>query len=220
MNKILLYAVPLIIIFFSLFTNSFLSAQASAPFPIPDKPIGLINDYPRALTIEQNINLTKKMQRLLEKNGTQIVLVITPSTGEETTRDYAVHIQRKWISFLHHGEGNYILFVMDAAKADFYILTGPKITGDIPDVKLSRIVRDKILPYWGKRQFYEGIDAAVTEFISLIETLKTRNQAFKVTNVNFNYRTVGIVLLAGVGFYYILFVTLNIIKRRSLEVKL
>jgi uncharacterized protein len=220
MNKRFFHVLPLIIAFFILFTNSLLQAQTREPFPIPDKPMGLINDYPRTLTIEQNVNLTKKMQNLLEKNGTQIVIVITPSTGAETTRDYAVNIKKKWINFLHHGEGNYILFVINAYKGDFYIITGTKITGDLPDVKLGRIIRDKILPYWEKRQFYEGIDVAVTEFISLLESLKTRAEVFNVTYIDFNYRSAGIVILAGIGFYYILFVALNILRLRRLKVKL
>jgi uncharacterized membrane protein YgcG len=181
------------------------SAQEKEPFVIPESH-ALINDFAGSLSIEQRHKLVKKIRSLVEHNGAQVILVILPSTGSESVREYTWRIVKKWSPTLHPND---ILFVINAENASFFIVTGPAIAGVYPDIKVGRLIRHKIVPYLKEGRWNEGVDLAVDELISAAKEMPADTVPIKVKMYHFNYRSAGIVILAGLGFYYVLFLMFN-----------
>ncbi|MBI3283637.1 MAG: TPM domain-containing protein [Burkholderiales bacterium] len=131
-------------------------------FPIPDK-YQLVNDYLGVLTLSKSLEITKKLQSLEHQNGTQIVFLSVPSTGQLEARDYAIQVWNKW-DIGNNGQGNGVLFLV-RQDGQFWISTGAGIAGALPDVKIARIVRRTILPLFEKEKHAEAIEAAIDEMI-------------------------------------------------------
>lgn len=133
-------------------------------FPIPDR-YSLVNDYQGILTYTETERLHKKMRALEAKNGTQIVLLIVPSIGDMPTIDYANKVFEKW-DLGHNGEGNGVLFLINAQNGNFYFMTGPGIAGALPDAKLRQIWEKHMDPYWQKQEWVAGIEKAIEAMIA------------------------------------------------------
>jgi len=136
--------------------------QEDTAFPIPDR-YSLVNDYFGVLMISKAVEITKKLQALERRNGTQIVFLSVPSVGAEGIRAYAIRVAIKW-DIGNNGQGNGVLFLV-SQKDGGYILTGPGIQGAIPDVLVGRIFRETIGPLWQREQYSEGIEAAIDRMI-------------------------------------------------------
>jgi uncharacterized protein len=136
--------------------------QSNTPFPIPDQ-YKLVNDYLGVLRISTSIDITKKLQTLERRNGTQIVFLSVPSTGNATARAYADAVFEKW-DIGNNRQGNGVLFLVTPERVE--ILTGPGIAGALPDIKVAHVIRDIITPAWQREEYSEGTAAAIDAMIA------------------------------------------------------
>lgn len=133
-------------------------------FRIPDR-YTLVNDYQGILTYTETERLYGKMRALEAKNGTQIVLLIVPSVGDMPMIDYARTVFDKW-DIGHNGEGNGVLFLINAENGAFYFATGPGIAGALPDAKLRQIWEKHMDPHWRKQEWVAGIEKTIDAMIT------------------------------------------------------
>ena len=130
-------------------------------FQIPER-YTLVNDYTNELYLSTATRIAEKLQALERRNGTQIVILIVPSIGDEGVMEYSQKVLEKW-DIGNNGQGNGVLFFM--AQEGAVIRTGPGIAGALPDAKLTRIFRETIEPYWERGELSEGIETGVDELI-------------------------------------------------------
>jgi len=153
-------------LYFALFAITATASNTPQPpldaFPIPDHYL-LINDFLGVFQVSQSIQITKKLQDLEKINGTQIVFLSVPSIGNEGIDAYAIKVAEKW-DIGNNGQGNGVLFLV-SENDGMYILTGPGIAGALPDVKIARIFREIIEPYWGRGEYSKGAEAAIDALI-------------------------------------------------------
>jgi len=141
-------------------------------FPIPDR-YNLVNDYQGILTYTETERLHGKMRALEAKNGTQIVLLIVPSVGDMAMIDYAQKVAEKW-DIGHNGDGNGVLFLINAQNGSFYFATGPGIAGALPDAKLRQIWEKHLEPHWRKQEWVAGIEETIDAMIAASQAEETK----------------------------------------------
>ncbi len=65
------------------------------PVPIP-KLDHRVTDLTGTLSVEQISSLETKLKDFETKKGSQVVLAIIPSTGEETIEQYSIRLAEEW----------------------------------------------------------------------------------------------------------------------------
>ncbi|MBI3546080.1 MAG: TPM domain-containing protein [Gammaproteobacteria bacterium] len=153
--------------------------QGHGPYPLP--PITrLVNDYTGVLTLKEATWLEKKLDRLERRNGTQIVLLIIPSTGGEPLFDYCQRAFRTW-DLGHNGQGNGVLFVITLLDRQWWIATGSGIQGALPDAVVRRVMPETIDPLWTQAavnefdhaQVYKALEAGLDVLINRVQNERT-----------------------------------------------
>lgn len=142
----------------------FADETTTPAFPIPDG-YNLVNDYQGLLTYTEVERLHAKMRALEAKNGTQIVLLIVPSIGDMPMIEYADKVFEKW-NIGHNGEGNGVLFLINAQNGNFRFVTGPGIAGALPDAKLRQLWEKHMDPHWKKQEWVAGIEEIIEAMIA------------------------------------------------------
>lgn len=155
------------------------SAVAGQRLPIPET-YSLVNDQIHLLTIEQNYALNDKLSELENHNGTQIILLIVPDTGDEGIDAYSLRVAEAWNPG-HNGDSTAVLFAIDAAKGTFYIRTGGAIAGALPDVLVRRIWTQNLEPHWQRQEWFEGIDATIDAMIAVLSKEETAPPDWVIT---------------------------------------
>lgn len=175
--------------------------QAEA-FPIPDK-YELVNDYLGALPFAKVQELTGKLRALERRNGTQIVLLIVPSTGGEGAESYSLRAFEKW-DIGNNGQGNGVLFMVEAKGGRAFIRTGPGIAGALPDVKVRRIFAEQIEPHWQSKEFAAGVEAGVDAMILAAQGEDTAKTSYDYHYLPYQpkFEHIGIALLSLFGIGY------------------
>jgi uncharacterized protein len=171
-------------------------------FPIPDK-YELVNDYHGALSFAKVQKLTSKLRALERRNGTQIVILIIPSTGGEGVESYSLRVAEKW-DIGNNGQGNGVLFMVEAKGGRAFIRTGPGISGALPDVKVRRIFAEQIEPHWQRKEFSAGVEAGVDAMILAAKGEDTAKTFYDYSYFPYQpkFEHIGITLLSLFGIGY------------------
>ena len=130
--------------------------ETQQAFPLPSM-YNLVNDYYGMIPPTMQQRLLGKLRALEKHNGTQIVLMTVPSTGDEGVEAYSLRAFERW-DIGNNGQGNGVLFLIDG-RGPYYIRTGGGISGAMPDAWLHRLVRNTIEPRWNSDHYLEAIEA-------------------------------------------------------------
>lgn len=132
----------------------------------------LVNDYIGLLSIKQEIEIKRKLQRLERDNGTQIVVLTVPHTSGLNAFEYGKGIYAKW-DIGNNGEKNGVLLVI-SGDGGTAIKTGEGSAGALPDLECFRIIRSIILPNLRDEKYFEAINEAVD---AIVENFKKENSS-------------------------------------------
>ncbi|TGK04920.1 YgcG family protein [Leptospira semungkisensis] len=137
------------------------------PIPIP-KLSHRVTDLTGTLTEEEDQSLETKLTEFEQKKGSQIVLLIIPTTGEETIEQYSIRVAEEWkIGRKSIADGVVFLVAKDDRKMRFEI--GRGLEGAIPDVLSKRVQIEYVRPLFKEGKYYEGIDQGIDKILSLID---------------------------------------------------
>ncbi|WP_394063255.1 TPM domain-containing protein [Alcaligenes sp. WGS1538] len=140
-------------------------AQAK-PEPIP--PIaGWVTDTTGTLTAEQKSRLDQQLKTLEQDKGAQVVILMVPTTGEETIEQYALRVFDVWkIGRKKVDDGILLLVAKDDRR--MRIQTGYGLEGAVTDLQSGRIIREQMTPRFREGDFYGGIQAAADSLVGLV----------------------------------------------------
>jgi len=164
--KASLYALGLMLILASDLAHAELAAIPALQSPV--------TDLTKTLTAGQQAQLAQKLSTFEDKKGSQIALLIVPTTQPEDIAQYAIRVVDVWkIGRGKSDDGVLLLIAKDDRK--IRIEVGYGLEGAIPDVYAKRIIADVISPKFKRGDFYGGLDAGINQLISLVdaETLPT-----------------------------------------------
>ena len=142
-----------------------LSAAAEVPVP-PLK--ARVTDLTGTLSASQVQSLDARLRDFEQAKGSQIAVLMLPSTQPETIEQYSIRVAEAWKIGRAKVDDGVILIV---AKDDrrLRIEVGRGLEGAIPDAIAKRVVSDVIAPHFRSGDFYGGIAAGSDALMELIK---------------------------------------------------
>ncbi len=127
-----------------------------------------VTDLSGTLSGAQQQDLERRLLEFEGRKGSQIAVLILPSTQPETIEQYSIRVAEAWKIGRARVDDGVILVV---AKDDrrLRVEVGRGLEGAIPDAIAKRIVSDVITPHFKANDFYGGVSAGAGALIKLIE---------------------------------------------------
>lgn len=127
-----------------------------------------VTDLTQTLSVEQKTALEAKLQVFEQKKGSQIAVLIVPTTQPEDIAQYSIRVVDKWkLGREKVDDGVLVLVAKDDHK--MRIEVGYGLEGAIPDLYAKRIISEQMAPKFKQGDFAGGISDAVDRLIGLVE---------------------------------------------------
>jgi uncharacterized protein len=140
---------------------------AGALVPIPDLS-HRVTDITSTLSAAQASALENKLAAFEAKQGSQIAVLIVPTTQPEDIAQFGIRVGDAWkIGRKNVDDGVILIVAKDDRKLRLEV--GYGLEGAIPDAIAKRVIAETITPYFKAGDFSGGIDAGVTQLMRLIE---------------------------------------------------
>ncbi len=143
------------------------SHAAEGLVPVPPLQARL-TDLTGTLTAEQQAGLEQSLRAYEAKKGTQIAVLIVPSTKPEEIEQYALRVVEQWKLGRKKVDDGALLLI---AKADrtLRIEVGYGLEGVLNDATAKRIVSEVITPPLKQGDYFGGVSAGVDQMIRVID---------------------------------------------------
>lgn len=128
---------------------------------------GRITDQTATLSAEQMSALEQKLQGFEASKGSQLAILIVPSTAPETIEQYALRVAELWKLGRKKVDDGAILVVAKYDRA-LRIEVGYGLEGALNDATSKRIISETITPRFRQGDFYGGITAGVDQIIRVV----------------------------------------------------
>ena len=141
-------------------------AWAQPVQPVPALTARVI-DQTGTLDASQRAALEAKLAALEKAKGSQVVVLMVPTTAPEDIASYANRVGNAWkIGRRDVGDGVLLLVAKNDRK--MRIEVAKTLEGAIPDVLAARIIDETMKPRFRSGDFAGGIDAAVGQITGLV----------------------------------------------------
>lgn len=125
------------------------------------------NDYSGTLSSEETVALNNRLKMYEDTTSNQLVLCMISSLNDEPLEEYAFEVARQNnIGTKKNNNGVVLLVAKEERK--IRIEVGYGLEGVLPDALASSIIRNEIVPYFKRDQYYEGINSGVDAIIATI----------------------------------------------------
>lgn len=126
-----------------------------------------VTDLTQTLTADQQGQLEAKLAAFEQQKGSQIAVLIVPSTKPEEIEQYSIRVVDAWkLGREKQDDGVLLLVAKDDRK--MRIEVGYGLEGAIPDLIAKRIITEIMVPSFRQGDFYGGINNALEQIIKLI----------------------------------------------------
>lgn len=127
-----------------------------------------VTDLTQTLSAEQQNQLEAKLAAFEQKKGSQIAVLLIPSTQPEDIAQYSIRVVEKWrVGREKVDDGVLILIAKDDRK--LRIEVGYGLEGAIPDLTAKRVISEIISPRFKQGDYFGGLDAGVDALIALVD---------------------------------------------------
>ncbi|MDO9164331.1 MAG: YgcG family protein [Methylococcaceae bacterium] len=126
-----------------------------------------VTDLTATLSPQQIAALENKLAAFEAEKGSQIAVLIVPTTQPEDIAQFGIRVAEAWkIGRKRIDDGVILIVAKDDRK--LRIEVGYGLEGAIPDAIAKRVISEIITPYFKAGDFAGGIDAGVSQLIKLI----------------------------------------------------
>ena len=146
-----------------------LLAGARAQDLVPVPPLkGRVTDLTGTLSADQVADLERSLAAFEARKGSQIAVLMVPTTRPEEIAQYAIRVADQWKVGRKKVDDGLIVVV---AKNDhkLRIEVGYGLEGAIPDVVARRVIRETIAPHFVEGDFYGGLKAGTDQLMKLVD---------------------------------------------------
>ena len=127
-----------------------------------------VTDLTQTLSQPQQAALEAKLAAFEQKKGSQIALLIVPTTQPEDIAQYSIRVTDAWkLGREKVDDGLLILIATEDRK--MRIEVGYGLEGPIPDLTAKRVINEVISPKFKQGDFYGGLDSGVDRLIGLVD---------------------------------------------------
>lgn len=146
-----------------------LLAAGSAPAEVPVPPLtARVIDQTGTLSAAEVEALERKLGDFEARKGSQLAILIVPSTEPETIEQYALRVAEQW-KLGREGVDDGILVLVAKEDRALRIEVGYGLEGAVSDAVASRVIREVIVPLFKYGSYYAGIDAGVDRLMKTID---------------------------------------------------
>lgn len=131
-----------------------------------------VTDLTGTLSPEQQASLESKLAQFEQQKGSQIAILMLPTTQPEDIAQYAIRVVDAW-KLGRKGVDDGVLILVAKDDRKMRIEVGYGLEGAIPDAYAKRIIAESMAPSFKQGDFFGGLNAAVDQLIGLVngETL-------------------------------------------------
>ncbi|HXZ93801.1 MAG TPA: YgcG family protein [Burkholderiales bacterium] len=139
---------------------------ARAEVPVP--PLAArVTDLTGTLTGEQKSALDAKLAKVEADKGSQIAVLIVPTTSPETIEQYSIRVAERW-KLGRKGVDDGVLLLVAKDDRAVRIEVGYGLEGAIPDALAWRVIDERIVPRFREGDFYGGLSSGVDALAGLV----------------------------------------------------
>src|SRR6202161_4757804 len=129
---------------------------------------GRVVDQTGTLSAGDISALTQTLKNLETRKGSQVAVLIVPTTAPETIEQYSIRVAEAWkIGRKKIDDGALLAVAKDDHKVRIEV--GYGLEGALTDVTARRIIDEVITPKFRSGDFAGGISAGITRIIGVIE---------------------------------------------------
>ena len=127
-----------------------------------------VTDLTKTLDAQQVAALEQTLQAFEARKGTQIAVLMVPSTQPESLEQYSIRVVEQWrLGRKRIDDGALLIIAKDDRK--MRIEVGYGLEGALNDAVCARIIREIITPRFRQGDFYGGITAGIARMIGVVE---------------------------------------------------
>jgi uncharacterized protein len=119
-----------------------------------------VTDETGTLTSDQVASLEQTLREFEAKRGTQLSVLIVPTTAPETIEQYSIRVVDQWKLGRKNVDDGALLLVAKNDRA-LRIEVGYGLEGVLTDATCNRIINETIVPRFRNGDFYGGITAGL-----------------------------------------------------------
>jgi uncharacterized protein len=152
---------------------------ARAQVPVP-KFEALVVDLTGTLTAAQQSTLDEKLTAFQARKGSQIALLIVPTTSPEDIAQFGIRVAEAWkVGRKKVDDGAILIIAKDDRALRIEVQYG--LEGVLTDALSSRIINDTIVPLFKQGDFFGGVNAGLDQMLKVVdgEPLPEPDQAWK-----------------------------------------
>lgn len=144
--------------------NDMADGESIRGLPTLNEPV---IDQANLLSPAEKQSITQQILKLHESGKAQIGIIIVPTTGQEDIFGFAMRAAEQW-KLGSAKQDNGLLMAIAVNDHRIQILSGYGLEGVLPDIVLSRIIRNQITPYFKQNQYAQGIQAGLNEIENVL----------------------------------------------------
>jgi uncharacterized protein len=143
------------------------AARAQDVLKVPPVTAQVI-DQTGTLTSAQNAELTVKLATLEQQSGTQMVVLIVPTTAPEDIASYAQRVADTWkIGRRDVGDGVVIIVAKNDRRVRIEV--AKTLEGAVPDLAAKRIISEQVGPAFKTGDYAGGLNLAIDALTARIK---------------------------------------------------
>lgn len=127
-----------------------------------------VTDLTGTFTPSQRDALEQELRAFETRKGSQIAVLIVPTTQPEAVEQYSLRVAETWKLGRKGIDDGALLLVAKDDRA-LRIEVGYGLEGVIPDAVANRVIDEIIVPFFKQGDFYGGIQAGVSRLIRLVD---------------------------------------------------
>ncbi|CAL1241482.1 TPM domain-containing protein [Candidatus Methylocalor cossyra] len=140
------------------------SLRAEVPVPPLERRV---TDLTGTLAPRQRAELERRLAALEAERGSQVAVLLVPTTQPETIEQYAIRVVDAW-QLGRRGIDDGVLVLLAQRDRAVRIEVGRGLEGAIPDAVAKRIVEEVMIPAFRQGDFYGGLSQGIDRIAGLI----------------------------------------------------
>jgi len=150
-----------------LLCSATLGAAAQDLVPVP--PLrDRVTDLTGTLTAQQSAALEQSLRTFEARKGTQIAVLIVPTTRPEAIEPFALRVVEQWKLGRRKVDDGALLLVAKDDRA-VRIEVGYGIEGALNDATAARVIAEVITPRFRQGDFYGGLAAGLDQIVRILD---------------------------------------------------
>lgn len=127
-----------------------------------------VTDLAGTLSPQQQQALEAKLAAFEAHKGSQVAVLIVPTTQPEAIEQYAIRVVDQW-KLGRKDVDDGVLVLLAANDRKVRIEVGYGLEGVLPDVIAKRIIENVMIPQFRQGDYYAGLDAGIDAVTGVIE---------------------------------------------------